>query len=480
MYFTSAFLGQTDKVYRVTDKTFSPTSAIELSLKEDAAEIYDLADDVDLDSTPNSNLPSPFTLIKLDTLVCTSGTTELLLQQNGTIVSRIRVTWPAVVQLIKEIEIEWRATHDEVWQRLIVNRSETTTFITDVKDLDWYHVRARTVNFFDGHSDWTYAPLHQVIGKSEPPGNVTLLEYDGLELRWPTITEPDLSGYLIRYHIGTNLDWGTAVHLHDGVLTSSPYFPPVPPYGFVTLMIKAIDTSGNESAGTASCNFYSPTPVPSNVFATHDFHPVFAGTQDNCTVVGTYLTADTGDSFYGDEAASFYKLDAESFYGPLISERMIYTTDTVTVAAVLMGSAMLLDLDVYGEDVIVEFQINGGSWIGWPGSVTATASDYKFRVTIGSGHILGEIRAMSMIIDAVDIDETIPNLVIGATATTIPILKTYYEIVAVSATVVGNTTGGIVGLEVDKTNPAAPTILAFDATHTAVTGVTADIIVKGY
>lgn len=58
--FTSSLMGQTAKVYRVMEKSFSADSAVNLTLKEDASSIWDLADAVTADSTPNTNLPNPF------------------------------------------------------------------------------------------------------------------------------------------------------------------------------------------------------------------------------------------------------------------------------------------------------------------------------------------------------------------------------------------------------------------------------------
>jgi hypothetical protein len=43
---TSTLFGWTAKVFRITDKSYSPTSAVELTLKEDAASIWDFADAV--------------------------------------------------------------------------------------------------------------------------------------------------------------------------------------------------------------------------------------------------------------------------------------------------------------------------------------------------------------------------------------------------------------------------------------------------
>jgi hypothetical protein len=60
--FTSSFLGQTAKVYRVIDKRYGLDQAIELTLKEDDATIWDLSPAVSIDATPNTNLSNPWSV----------------------------------------------------------------------------------------------------------------------------------------------------------------------------------------------------------------------------------------------------------------------------------------------------------------------------------------------------------------------------------------------------------------------------------
>jgi len=89
--FTSALLGQTDKVYRVVDKRFGIEQGVELTLKEDAASIWDFADAVVADETQNTNLPNPMFVTSLAGVYSTSGESELLEVGDGTLIPRIAV-----------------------------------------------------------------------------------------------------------------------------------------------------------------------------------------------------------------------------------------------------------------------------------------------------------------------------------------------------------------------------------------------------
>jgi len=480
---TSAFLGQTDKVYRVTDKSYSPSSAISLTLKEDGPTIWDLADTVTLDDTPNTDLPNPFRISPPSFLVLDSGTDALLIQKDGTIVSRIKATWEAATGDVASsglIEIEWQRQSDAAWRKTSTTGSETSTYLSPVEDSAWYVVRARAFNpYLNVKSDWIYADLHQVVGKSEPPADITDLAIDGSILSWTGVNDLDLAGYIFRFHYGSNLDWGTAAPLHTGVATSSPFDLITLPYGAVTIMGKALDTSGNESA-TAALIYASLGDAPvANVVATTAFHPTFAGTLEDCSVISGELVADSLDSFYGDPAASFYGAASDPFYEPGSYARMVYTTDPVTVASVLVGSMMTLSLTTQGNNLIAEHKVGSGAWLPWPGQITAQPEDYQFRVTIGFGPVQGKITAMAMLIDAPDMEERISDLTVSSGGTAIPYAKGFTAIQVVNVTLQANGSGAVT-VETDKTSPLAPTVKAYNAAHTAVSGAKVDIILQGY
>lgn len=210
--FTSPTLGQTAKVYRITDKSYSPNSAVQLTLKEDAASIWDFADAVVVDDTPNSDLPDPWEIAPLASITCESGTDMLLLQSDGTVVSRILAKWPAAttqaVFANGAIEIEFRQIGTEAWSAIALPGSELQTYLSPVNDGAFYVVRARCVNpYLNVKSDWLYE-THKVIGKTEPPPPVDrfkLIEQPGgiKQFFWSIDNPPaDLFSFEVRYSLG--------------------------------------------------------------------------------------------------------------------------------------------------------------------------------------------------------------------------------------------------------------------------------------
>jgi hypothetical protein len=503
----SPYFGWVNKVFEVTDKKFSPTSAVELTLKEDAEGIWDFADQVVNDATPNTNLPNPFIISKIASVSCESGENILQLGESGTLISRILVTWPTqTVKMGSSIEVEWQMLGSDVWEKTSVTGEQTQAYLGPVLDSAFYTVRARNVDpYFNVKSDWTYATLHQVVGKTMPPPDITDLTISGSIMNWTPVSAIDLKGYIFRFQYGTSLDWNSATPLHQGIITEMPYDLVTRPSGVVVIMGKAVDTSGNESLATANIfTDLGDAPIQ-NVVETIDLDALaYPGTISGGSVVGGDIVADNLDSFYGTGTQSFYGAELDPFYDASTFAQVTYTTDNTTITSALAGSLMTLQVDTQGVDLVIEYRFPDstpfydadgasfygadvdpfyagvqGAWIPWPGQVVAKNDVYQFRVTLGAGTTQGVISTMSIIIDAPDIVEYIDDLAISSLGTTIPYTKVFNVIKNVQATLQSNASGAET-IEIDKTVNLIPKIKAYNSSHTAVSGATSDITIRGY
>lgn len=259
--------GWASKVFIVLDKRYVPvTGAIELTLKEDDPSIWDGVDAFVVDATPNTGLPNPFYVAPLASLSWTSGTEDLLIGADGTIISRIHARWPEARLATGFVEIEWQQVGSDVWQKAQVSVDQTEAYLAPVKDGAFYVVRACCFDpYLNRRSDWTYAPTAPVIGKSAPPSDVPSLFIDNGALSWGQVTDLDLAGYAVRFQYGQNAFWANATPLHEGLLLASPWTPPAIPSGPITLMIKAVDTTGNESANAAALFANLGDPIVENL-----------------------------------------------------------------------------------------------------------------------------------------------------------------------------------------------------------------------
>lgn len=162
-----------DKVFQVKSRKFSPTTAVELILKEDAESIWDEADAVAVDDTPNSSLPDPFHPPKITGLVLSAGISDMLEMSDGTTIPRIRASWDAPT-FTGVVEVEFGPSDGGAWSR--VTSEEDSVYLSPVVDSVSYYVRVRARNSFNGVSDWTYA--HVVVDEwTVEPDAPTSLSY---------------------------------------------------------------------------------------------------------------------------------------------------------------------------------------------------------------------------------------------------------------------------------------------------------------
>jgi hypothetical protein len=151
---TSAEYGWTNKTYRVTDWQFGVTTAVMLTLQEDTAGIWDLADAATEDPTPNSGLPDPWEVAELTGVTATSGAANQVRREDGTLLNRVRVAWTAptsayVADGSGKIRIEWRRQYFDAantWRTIEVPGDEVAAFIQGVSVGNALTIRVMAVN----------------------------------------------------------------------------------------------------------------------------------------------------------------------------------------------------------------------------------------------------------------------------------------------------------------------------------------------
>lgn len=503
----SSVFGWEEKIFRITDKKFSHTSAVELTLKEDAPSIWDYADAVTPEDTPNSGLPNPFVIAAPAFVTCQSGSDQLL-AKDGTVISRILVTWPLTtndaVFTQGVMEIQWRMVGSDVWDKVTVAGDQTQTFLTPVQDSSWYVVRVRAVNqYLNAPSDWAYAPTHQVIGKTEPPADVATFFVSNGIFSWAPNTELDLAGYVVRFQYGNNTSWADAAPMHTGVLVSSPWAPDIVPPGPVTVMIKAIDTSGNESLNPAIIQYnFGDTILENLIFSYDDKAAGFAGDVTNGSVVGGDLIADdSGDLFWGANLARFWNADSLNFWPPSTYNEMTYILG-YEVMPDEVGSRLTLDLTVVASSYTIEYRygtqgVFWGSdadffwgaddalfwppateWATWPGGLDNVQEGIiEFRIITQEGETQGQITELTLNFDVEDENEEINDAVVSALGTRLPIVKAYRSISNIQLTLQEDGGTAVTAKWIDKLN-TGPLIGVYDTDGNPTTG-TIDARIQG-
>lgn len=252
---TSSRYGFTTKPFEVMGWSFNLQGGIQLTLKETGASIYQ-PDDVfpANDPEPNTSLPKPWLVGAIENLQAFSGNDELLLQSDGTVVSRVRLTYDAIEDEAitggGKIEVQYSGP-DGIWQTQEFDGSSEEVFLQGLQDGSAYVIRARARSSLAA-GDWSDTIAHTVIGKTGRPSDVTGLTATkvtgGVRYRWNRSSDQDRRATELR--IGAL--WSSAAPLAQVPEPDAEFIMPWPADGTYVVLAKRVDTTGNESLTAAA------------------------------------------------------------------------------------------------------------------------------------------------------------------------------------------------------------------------------------
>ncbi|AOZ10355.1 hypothetical protein BKK80_32735 [Cupriavidus malaysiensis] len=291
---SSAKFGWAEKTFRVMSWKMSDDGGVDLVLNEEAPSVYDwnAGDATSSDPAPDTNLPNPLLVEPVGQIRLESGSEQLVLSQTGVVTSRVRVIWPAAqdAQLRQSgrVELQYKRADAQDWTSLApLAATATSGYLMPVEDGAPYVVRARYVSGIGVRSpDWTYSPVHVVVGKLAPPEDVTGFSLSALSgsahLVWDPATDLDVrNGGRASIRHTSNLmqpEWGSAIDI-GGYVAGAANSAQLPLLTGVYL-IKWVDSSGNESVTASEVATTAPSLQGLNVVATVSEQPAFAGAKD--------------------------------------------------------------------------------------------------------------------------------------------------------------------------------------------------------
>lgn len=249
------------------DSQGNPRFAVQVTAKETAAAVYDFSSyETSYDISPNTNLPNPFIVGAPSGLTLESGTDHLVLLRDGTVITRIKVSWTppgdAFVTSGGFILVEYKKSSASDWIEITPTPGASTfAYIGDVEDGVLYDVRIRAKNAAGIVGAYISRFNYTVVGKTEPPSNVqgftgAILGY-GVRLSWDSVPDPDVSEYEIR--IGSATEAWEDANLVVRTRTTT-YIAELRLQGNYRFLIKAIDSTGNYSQTAAIVSMNIPVP----------------------------------------------------------------------------------------------------------------------------------------------------------------------------------------------------------------------------
>ncbi len=274
-------LGFTNKVFEVAEWVFDSGTeniGINVILKETASSVYDWNAEESAFVLDNTTLPRPE-----DVSVPAIVVTDELRIYAETPITVLKVVCSSSQGTTNEFEVEAKNTNETGAEFITLGRSKGNIFeLVNAQDGAIYEVRARSINAFNVHSEFT-TTSHEVIGKTAPPSDVTNFSTnvigDFVHLNWTPISDLDLSHYVIRHTSDTS-----SATFQEGSIVAKKVGKPansiVLPAQTGTYMIKAIDVINLESVNaTKSAIILNRINNDLNVVTTSTQSPNFtAGT----------------------------------------------------------------------------------------------------------------------------------------------------------------------------------------------------------
>lgn len=129
---------------------------------------------------------------------------------------------------------------------------------------------------------------------------------------WWKYTYPDpndIAGFILKYTQGKELNWETGIAVQEGLITTQPYETQTIRQGTHAVMIKAVDTNGNESKNFAYCLLDMGDLLQENVLFDKDFGAAnFADVKNNGTVLSDgYIHAVNSTKMWHEKGRKFWR-----------------------------------------------------------------------------------------------------------------------------------------------------------------------------
>lgn len=500
-------LGYVGKTFRMVDWSFSLTAPVGLTLTEDTAAVYTgtFTDPDAID--PTSNLGDPFARPAAPAnLEAASGNDVLQRASDGTIITRVYVTWQATnVRTILQggyTQLQWRLATDttDVWQSLDLPADASSQYLTGIQDGTALLIRVHHISGLDVPGQFSTI-AHLVLGKTEPPPDVDSLAINGLVLSWPPVDVLDLAGYRLRAIAGSTANWAGGFALHEGIITDPPYTLTASLGGLYTYMVVAVDNSGNESTTPASVTASSAYTLAGNTLEAWPQAPAFEGTVTAGSVSAGELVADsTGALFWGADSNLHWLSDAANYWGATSYAQMTYVFGIGPSSAGLL----VLESDIAGAVVSVDMRRGNvtafwtsdaasfwtsdpsafwspiiAAWAPWPGALEVVAGEYiELRVITSSGPTQGVITTLTPYLDVPTVEDYIDNAVVASAGTRLSLAKTFRVVKNIQLTVQQDGGSAVTARWVDKL-ATGPLVQALDISGNPVPA-TVDAYLKGY
>jgi len=224
---------------------------VDLDLEEESSAHYawSASDGVTPPINTAPELPGVLNVVAPTSLTLASGNTELLAAADGSIISRMRITWGGAPETnLIGYEVQYRRGTDTAYISITAARDQTTTWAAPVEDGVSYDVRVRSIAAPGSRRSSWLTGTHTVVGKTAAPTAPSSLSVvaalGGFDIAWSA--SPDADYAWTELWEATSNDRATAIKLgnvagnrygRNGVAAAVDRW----------FWVRDVDTSGNVS-----------------------------------------------------------------------------------------------------------------------------------------------------------------------------------------------------------------------------------------
>ena len=497
-------LGWDRRVFRVEDCTISLRQGVRVVLREDAPAVWAWteADALAVDVPPAVNLPDPFTVAPPINVTVTE---QLYTGLDGMFRNRAVVAWGAGGPQSRSFEVEFRSATDVSWRPAGGDLLVTTAEIDDLT-VGAYRFRVRSRNGIGIASEWVEV-AYSLLGQDNPPPRPIGVTLRSGLISWSYPSPPlDFKGFEARYQPGTRKTWVDAIKLHEGYLTTTRLAANELPSGTVTILVRAIDWSGNASESAYVTTGIGDPTVQNIVYEVSHAAEGWTGAVTGGEITPAGVIANESTRFWADNDAVFWAPSSNGPFWRPAWESLIYEWDFVPPAEALPAQLTIaIDANVsvlriewiapdrseiwgedddlaWGDDQANFWAPDPAEWSEWPGSDDVrNRQRMRFRVIVpssqsGTRPTISDIR---MVLDVEDVSEVIESFGVAGGEDRLPITLAYRRIRVVSLTIHDDGSGAVSAKIVDKNTELGPLIRTLDELGNPVETII-DARIQGY
>ena len=523
---TNERFGWTNKVFEVVSWNLAPeitadgsTLGVDLVLKETSSTIYawDEATDERAFTFNNTDLPNAFEVTSPGLIV-----TDEVRTLNEEAVSFLIANVTGGGTFAQRYEVEALKTGDTEYVNL--GQASGGRFeLPNVEDGANYTVRARSINSIGVRSAFT-SVVHQVVGKTAPPSDVTNLSGNLIGnqylLTWDAVPDADLSHYRIRFAAAD----GSPTYQNSLSLVpkvSRPGTSVLVPARNGVYFVKAVDKLGLASETPTSITLDSNIANVENLNNVTSLieHPDFEGTVQDAVEIDEEdrLVLDTDLNFDGltgnfDSAPGlfdgggghvedfgYYYFDDQIDLGGVFMSRVTANIKSTRVdyvslfdspAGLFDDRSGLFDGDVNAHDDVdaqVEIRwtnddpLSSPTWSNWQrfvvGDFKARAMEFRCKLSSTDNQATPAVSELSVQVDMADRTYSENDVASGAGAKVVTFPESFKEVPAIGIGAQDLQTGDF--YEITAKSRTGFTITFKDSGGTAVNR-TFDYVARGY